>query len=764
LKALLLSSDRTLLAEAESHLAAWGFEVGWSNDLDAVGRRCESTPADLYLVEWRTGDTAGLELCRRVRGGEKGHLRYIWVVTARSGPDVVKAVVDAGADDCLRLPFDADDLDVRIAAAKRRILEVHDRDQIQEALRRSNERFDLAVKGANEGLWDAIVLSGVPWFSPETPVWYSPRFKQSLGFRDDEFPNVLQSWLVRLHPDDRDRIMSAVADHVERRVPYDVEYRLRAKSGEYRWFSARGLGIWNAAGEMTRMAGSLRDITEARRTADALKSSEEKWRGLVEHAPDYILVVDLEGTIRFINRVSADYKIEEVIGANALDFGPIQDRQRVIEAIESVARTGQPARLETSVAHPDGRIGWYSCRLGPIERDGVVDSVVIITTDVTDHKLMEDERQKFFALVENGGDFIGMLSPDGDLLYLNPAGRKMVGLDEDPSKQPLALAQLLTEAGQQRFSEVVLPSVLSTGRWAGEMQFRHRLSGELIDVHHKIFLVRHPESGAPLCLATITRDVSDRKRGEAALRREQEFLRRLLDLQERDRQLVAYEIHDGMVQEMTGALMHLEAFRHAPDRHIRDQEFERGSRLLREAVNEARRLISGLRPPVIDDLGVVAAVEYLINEARPDLPNIEYLHRTTFDRLVPPLESAIFRIVQEALSNVRKHSGSRRARVELIETDGTLKLSIRDWGCGFDPADVSRERFGLQGIRQRARLLGTTATIESSPGQGTLIAVDLPLIRAEQDAPAAVGLHSANGNGNANGSASEVVPAVDAEG
>ena len=303
---------------------------------------------------------------------------------------------------------------------------------------------------------------------------------------------------------------------------------------------------------MTRMAGSLRDITEARRTADALKSSEEKWRGLVENAPDFILVVDLEGTIRFINRVSSDYKIEEVVGANALDFGPVSDRHRVMEAIKSVARTGQPARLETSVAHPNGRIGWYSCRLGPIERDGKVDSVVIITTDVTDHKQMEDERQKFFALVENSGDFIGMLSPGGDLLYLNPAGRKLVGLEGQPAEKPPALAQLLTESGRERFGDVVLPAVLSSGRWAGELQFRHRLSGESIDVHHKIFLVRHPESGAPLCLATITRDISDRKRGEAAFRREQEFLRRLLDLQERDWQLVAYEIHDGMVQEMTG--------------------------------------------------------------------------------------------------------------------------------------------------------------------------------------------------------------------
>jgi PAS domain S-box-containing protein len=757
-KALLLSADRSSLAEFEARLSRWGFEVSWFADADAVRRKGDPM-ANLYLIEWRKDDSSGLEFCRRVRGGGKGHLRFIWIVTARTSSTVVESVVEAGADDCLRLPVDCEGLDIRIAAAKRRIVEIQDRDQIQEALRRSNERFDVAVRGANEGLWDAVVLPGVPWYSPETPVWYSPRFKESLGFRDDEFPNVLQSWLGRLHPDDRDRILKAVADHVERRVPYDVEYRLRTKTGEDRWFAARGLGIWNGAGEMTRMAGSLRDITEARRTADALKSSEEKWRGLVEHAPDYILVVDLEGTIRFINRVAPDYKIEEVIGANALDFGPIQDRERVIEAIRSVARTGEPARLETSVTHPDGRLGWYACRLGPIERDGKVESVVIITTDVTDHKLMEDERQKFFALVENSEDFIGMLSPSGELLYLNPGGRKLVGLEDQHATKRLALAQLLAESGQQRFFDVVLPAVMSSGRWAGEMQFRHRQSGELIDVHHTIFQVRHPESGTPLCLATITRDVSDRKRGEAALRREQEFLRRLLDLQERDRQLVAYEIHDGMVQDMTGALMHLEAFKHADDGPLRDQEFERGSRLLREAVNEARRLISGLRPPVIDDLGVVAAVEYLINETRAELPNVEYVHRTTFNRLVPPLESAIFRIVQEALSNVRKHSGSRRARVELIESGGTLKLSIRDWGCGFNPAKVSRERFGLQGIRQRARLLGTTATIESSPGKGALIAVDLPLIRAEHDALKAKIPILGNGDSSDAGHRDEVVRA-----
>ena len=326
-----------------------------------------------------------------------------------------------------------------------------------------------------------------------------------------------------------------------------------------------------------------------------------------------------------------------------------------------------------------------------------------------------------------------MLSAEGDLLYLNPAGRRMVGVDAATEAPALRLADFFSEACRPQFAQSALPAVLSTGRWSGQMQFRQRRTGCLIDVHQKLFLVPHPQTGAALCVATITRDISDRQRADAALRREQEFLRRLLDLQERDRQLVAYEIHDGMIQEMTGALMHLEACEHAKNRPHREQEFDRGTRLLREAVNEARRLISGLRPPVLDEMGVVAAVEYLINEARADVAEIEFVHRTTFERLVPPLESAIFRIVQEALNNIRKHSGSRRARVELHENGSTLRLIVRDWGRGFDPAQVSGDRFGLQGIRQRARLLGSTAVIDSTPGKGTVIAVDSPLLRPEEE-------------------------------
>jgi signal transduction histidine kinase len=100
--------------------------------------------------------------------------------------------------------------------------------------------------------------------------------------------------------------------------------------------------------------------------------------------------------------------------------------------------------------------------------------------------------------------------------------------------------------------------------------------------------------------------------------------------------------------------------------------------------------------------------------------------------LAAPLEAAIFRITQEALANIRRHSGGTKARLSLLQHGDWVRLIVRDWGCGFEPGRVQEERFGLQGIRQRARLLGTTATIESAPGKGTIVVVDFPRIPQQQ--------------------------------
>ena len=142
------------------------------------------------------------------------------------------------------------------------------------ALREGVERFELAVHGSSDGLWDGRALPDEPWHSPKTPVWWSPRFKEMLGYREDEFPNLLETWAAHLHPDDKQRVFGALAAHIERRVPYDVEYRLLTKAKDYRWFRARGQAMWDDTGRPIRMAGSLTDITERKRLEEQLIHSQ----------------------------------------------------------------------------------------------------------------------------------------------------------------------------------------------------------------------------------------------------------------------------------------------------------------------------------------------------------------------------------------------------------------------------------------------------------------------------------------------------------
>ena len=133
--------------------------------------------------------------------------------------------------------------------------------------------------------------------------------------------------------------------------------------------------------------------------------------------------------------------------------------------------------------------------------------------------------------------------------------------------------------------------------------------------------------------------------------------------------------------------------------------------LLRRSIGDARRLLSGLRPPILDEEGIVLAIQYLVAEqAMPGKLEIEFTHDVQFDRLDSLLEGTMFRIVQESLNNIKRHSGAAPGRSAADAAAGNrCSLEIRDWGRGFSLAEVPPERFGLQGIRKRAALSADAA-------------------------------------------------------
>ena len=215
----------------------------------------------------------------------------------------------------------------------------------------------------------------------------------------------------------------------------------------------------------------------------------------------------------------------------------------------------------------------------------------------------------------------------------------------------------------------------------------------------------------------LTHEIEERKQNEEMIRKEHQYLKNLLELQDRDRQLISCELHDGLVQQLAGAIMRFEA-----------GQLDVGLHLLRECMKEARWLIHGLRPPILDQGGVVVAVENLVSQDNGNgKSTVEFIHEITSERLPPSLENTIFRIIQESLTNARRYSQSMKVRIRLVQREDGIRIEVEDWGIGFNPRKVAKGHFGLEGINERARLFGGAAIIRSSPGKGTRIVVELPL-------------------------------------
>ncbi|WP_347244751.1 PAS domain-containing protein [Thermogutta sp.] len=213
-------------------------------------------------------------------------------------------------------------------------------------------------------------------------------------------------------------------------------------------------------------------------------------------------------------------------------------------------------------------------------------------------------------------------------------------------------------------------------------------------------------------------------------RTEKRLLNEVWELQERQNEAIAYEIHDGFIQQATGALMSLETYRHLRSTAPQEAEsfLDRAMHLIRNAIAEARRLIRGLRPDLLEEGGLIPALQSFFQEIRArHNVEIEFHNQTQFIQLAAPVETHIFRIIQEAVLNAVRHSGSSRVAVSLRQQNSTLEIEVRDWGTGFDVERIPAGHFGLHSIRDRAKLLGGWAEITSQRQRGTTVRVTVPL-------------------------------------
>jgi PAS domain S-box-containing protein len=223
-------------------------------------------------------------------------------------------------------------------------------------------------------------------------------------------------------------------------------------------------------------------------------------------------------------------------------------------------------------------------------------------------------------------------------------------------------------------------------------------------------------------LVATARDISEQKL-------KAELLRNLIEVQEKEKQFLCHEFHDGLIQYAVGSLMQLEGYKQTKDSTLIDEAIKN----LRRGIEDGRRVIQGIRPAVLDEGSLRDALEELVHQFSATGMKVECECDPEIGQLPETTQTTAYRVVQEALNNARKHSGSDLVAIAVRKQGGDLHLAIRDFGRGFDVASARQRGFGLRGMSERAHLSGGECSIQSQPGAGTTISVRLPIPGANEE-------------------------------
>ena len=276
-------------------------------------------------------------------------------------------------------------------------------------------------------------------------------------------------------------------------------------------------------------------------------------------------------------------------------------------------------------------------------------------------------------------------------------------------------------------------AVTSRGMGAQRVLFGVRANGEEFPIEASIS--QHVESGSKR-FTVILRDVTERIRSEDALRRSKEEIQSLAlaasAAQEQEKRRIARELHDELGQALTALKMDVGALREslAGSNEFATRKLDSMQELLDATVAAARRISADLRPMMLDDLGLTAAADWLTQNfsERTGVPCDLVLDESTDFDFPDPYATAIFRVLQESLTNIAKHAAATQVEASLERAGDEVVLTVRDNGKGMATGSASKPgSFGLVGLRERAYLLGGSITIDSAPGQGTVVEFRIPL-------------------------------------
>jgi PAS domain S-box-containing protein len=535
-----------------------------------------------------------------------------------------------------------------------------------------------------------------------------------------------------VHHEDLPRIMEKWLADMAAGEPFEDELRLRRADGEYRWFLVRTAPLRDEQGNLVKWYGVCIDIEDRKR-------AESQSRTLLDAIPQQIWSGPPDGTLDYCNARWRSYMglgLEELQGEGWQSMLHPDDRERVLRAWHESVTEGTPYEQEERHRQADGQYRWFLARGMPLrDADGRIVRWYGTNTDIEDLKRAEDARRQIEEqhriVVETATEAVVSIDTYGKILFVNPATIRIFGYEScELIGQPLTMLmpEFMREphrAGLQRY--------LATGQrdinWQGTELVGLHKNREEFPIEVSFGEVR--KEGRSIFTGFI-RDITDRKRAEEEVRR---LSGHLLRLQDEERRRIARDLHDSTGQDLVAlatTLSQLHASIPSSGRKLRKLASECLA-LADQCIREVRTLSYLLHPPMLDEAGLEDAFRHYVKGfAERTGIEVQLEISPRLGRMKPGVELALFRVVQESLTNIQRHSGSFQAKIRIERDPRKISLEISDKGSGI-PRSLRRQNgelsfgpgVGIPSMHERVKLIGGQLDIESSSG-GTTVRVTIP--------------------------------------
>lgn len=606
--------------------------------------------------------------------------------------------------------------------------------QVEQELQKFYERFIRISSTTNDAVWE--------WNLEDNSLWANENHQLLYGLTVNDPVPGKQVWVERIHPEDRQRLLdmqdNALASDTN---VFISEYRFRTGDG-YKYIFDRCYIERDKSGNPVLMTGSMMDITERKLAEEKILHSNERFELIARTTNEALWEMDLVNGYVWSNETH-----QQIYGRTLKDEAPMFELWE-----DSILEAERAAVLKSfyDVFHSSENVWISEYRMYNYKREeiAIYDRTYIVRNsegkpvrmmgsmmDITERKKASEalirSEEKYRTLVEQATDAIFIADQTGRFIVVNPAAVQL----SQYSEQELMQMTIFHLADQEELK--VKPFAfeeMKSERGARSERRMRRKDGVMVDVEIN---ARFLSDGRFLA---FIRDITERKQAENELNNSYKAIRKLTShlqqAREEERKHIARNIHDELGQLLTVLKMDISWLSKkvkAMNVPAITEKADAVMELLNNTVHSVRRIAADLRPGLLDDLGLVAAIEWHLGEfGKRTGIQTHFLISNAQINLPAEQATSLFRIYQESITNIARHAEATEVTVELLEQNNRFIMRITDNGKGFDFAAVGkRKTLGLLGMKERAEMMGGRFEVTRQTGGGMQIEVELSLLTNE---------------------------------